>query len=177
MRDIKQRTPHTPRTNAELEVGICQVDTLLTKARIVLYKVDPITPNACAQATDLGVPIDAGATLGTAGINQASEQPQDEVFNFNVLAFATWGTSLYRSNDLTSFIRESLDRSNEYYTLSYVPTDLEDRLHALRVIMHNPALHHAAAFAPLKVRLPVLLRGASFVLRPQLTDDVILEET
>jgi len=131
------------RGNDALQAAMRETVTMLTRDRITLYKVDPITTNARMAATDLATTLDMGSGMGTtANILPADEDPLKGDFNFNQFASQTGGAYLYGRNDLDKFLGESLDRGSHFYTLAYVPAAAArpESFQSIKIKMRDPSL-------------------------------------
>ncbi|SNS43485.1 VWFA-related domain-containing protein [Granulicella rosea] len=129
--------------NITLQNALKDTVTLLTKVRITLYKVDPITSNARAAATDVATSIDMGGGMGNrASVEPPSEDPLKGDLSFNQFAVQTGGHYFYGRNDLDQQIAGSLERGSEFYTLTYRPQQAPDAdaYRAIRIQMRDPSL-------------------------------------
>lgn len=121
----------------QVETAFRRITVRLMAARITMYTIDP-TANSTATV-DIENPDDLAAAIGSAGTS-----PFDNgSVSFTQLAPATGGLAYSGRNDLNNIIAEGIDKGQDYYTLTYTPTDNSNDPAAyrnIRVIMKDPNL-------------------------------------
>jgi VWFA-related protein len=132
-----------PSSQQSLNNAIRSTVTLLLKARVTVYKIDPQQFATSTTEVDIAASIDVGG--GTVDAPSGGEDPSAINFNFNVFAQQTGGRYFYGLNDLDRYIGNSLDVGNHFYTLSYRPPpdapDTKDgTYHTIKISMNRPGL-------------------------------------
>ena len=104
-------------TSDTIEAAVRRVTAKLLASRITMYTINPI---AGSSATiDIETPDD---------LNQASQDAGPDPFgngtvNFTDFAPSTGGMSFQGRNDINNVIAEGIAQGEEYYTISYSPSD------------------------------------------------------
>jgi VWFA-related protein len=124
----------SPELYAALQSTIETCANTLRDARVTLYTVDPVgistyDTTTSTSADDLGEMGDADPFGGSV--------------DFNAMAKATGGKSLFGRNDVDNLIENSVQAGTDFYTLSYVPTSPAETakpFRNIRVAMKDPNL-------------------------------------
>lgn len=116
--------------------AISSTINLLMQARATIYVIDPTT-NAAPQPqfiNTVGGPNTIAASEGT--------DPFEAGFNFMSFVEQTGGKYFYGRNDLNNEIEESISRNTNFYTLTYVPSDLiqDGKYRKIDIHTNNPSL-------------------------------------
>jgi hypothetical protein len=120
-----------------ITAAVRAVTAKLLAARITMYTINPIAGSAAT--VDVQTPDDlhmASSDIGPEPFGQGT-------VNFRDLAPSTGGTAFQGRNDLNNVIAEGIAHGDEYYTLSYSPTDKSDdpaKFRHIVVTMKDPAL-------------------------------------
>ena len=123
-------------TEKTIEDVIHRTTNMLLAARITLYTIDP-TANT-TTTVDVQDPDDIAAES-----NENGGDPFAGTVQFSQFATETGGKIYYSRNDIDKVIAEGIEAGNNYYTLSYAPTDTTDdaaKYRKIRIIMKNPNL-------------------------------------
>jgi VWFA-related protein len=97
------------------------VTAKLLASRVTVYTINPMAGSS--STVDVETPDD----LNTAAAKSTGMSPfGSSTLNFTDFAVSTGGLSFQGRNDLNNVIAEGISRGNEYYTLSYSPTNRSD---------------------------------------------------
>jgi len=119
-----------------------KMDNLLTRAQIAVYPVDArglmsdptisVTNSAFGQS-----PV--GGSTGDATMASMTQTAQEHS-TMDAMAEDTGGEAFYNTNGLTSAVGKAIEEGSNYYTLSYVPTNLQwdERFRTIKVKVDNP---------------------------------------
>jgi VWFA-related protein len=121
---------------------------LLTTAEVAVYPVDArkLFSNPAAGADQHLTSINARTAAKVATTEGAFQQKKGgELLGMEAVAEATGGAAYYNTNDLKSAVSKAIDNGANYYSLSYVPPDLnfDGRYHAIEVEVNRPGVHLA----------------------------------
>jgi len=106
-------------------------------ARITMYTINPTADSSSTVEADS--PDDLNQDVSDAGPDPFGSS----VLSFSSFAPATGGVSFTGRNDLNNLIGEGIDKGQEYYTLSYSPTNKAEvaaKFRAIRIVMKDPSL-------------------------------------
>lgn len=117
----------TDQEAAVLQNAVAEAIDSLRDARVTLYTVDPTI-----NSTDM-VDIETPDDLDLAEDEDGGDPFAGDV-NFQLLAPATGGRVYFSRNDVGAKIGESIDAGENYYTISYSPTNGSDAAQAYRRI-------------------------------------------
>jgi VWFA-related protein len=123
--------------SALIEAAVRRVTTRLLTSRVTMYTINPTADSTVTVEAD--TPDDLNTTGGDAGPDPFGEG----TVSFAMLAPATGGVSFMGRNDLNNVIGESIDKGQEYYTLSYTPTNNSEaaaKFRSIRIMMKDPNL-------------------------------------
>jgi VWFA-related protein len=109
----------TDKQAAVIQNAVQQVIDTLRDARVTLTSIDPTI-----NSTDT-VLLETPDDLDAAEDENGNDPFQGDV-NFQLLAPATGGRIYFSRNDVDAEISETLNRADNYYTLSYSPTNRND---------------------------------------------------
>ena len=121
---------------------------LLTTAEVAVYPVDArkLFSNPAAGADQHVASINTRTAAKVATTEGAFQQKKGgELLGMEAVAEATGGAAYYNTNDLKSAVSKAIDNGANYYSLSYVPPDLnfDGRYHAIEVEVNRPGVHLA----------------------------------
>jgi hypothetical protein len=119
-----------------ITAAIRRATARLLAARVTLYTINPMAGST--EVVDVASPDD----INTAG-DTNGQDPSTGTVAFNNFATSTGGHAFAGRNDLANVIGEGIDRGQEYYTLSYSPTDKSDdpaKFRNIRIVMKDPEL-------------------------------------
>ena len=111
-------------------------DTLLA-ARVTMYTINP-TMNSTVTL-DVTTPDDL-----TMAETETGGEPYSGSVQFSTFAPATGGRSFLSRNDINNEIAEGIAQGNNYYTLSYAPTnraDTDQKYRNIVIVMKDKNLH------------------------------------
>jgi VWFA-related protein len=124
------------KTADTIQAAVRQTTDMLLTSRATMYIIDPV-PNG-TTVVDVEDPEDAHLAAGVLG-----NDPFESTVTFFNFAPQTGGLVFASRNDLHNEIAQAIDVSNNYYTLSYVPsgnsTD-EAKYRHIRIKLSNPDL-------------------------------------
>jgi VWFA-related protein len=126
-----------PKTAATIETAVHNCTGILLAARVTLYTIDP-TANS-TETVDVETPDD----LTMAQTDNGGELYVGSI-EFSALAPATGGRAFRSRNDVGVEIGEAIDRGNNFYTLSYSPSNHSDNAQKYRhiaIFMRDKSLH------------------------------------
>lgn len=120
-----------------IEAAIRRVTAKLLAARITVYTINPTADSTVTvEADDID---DLNQTGGEAGPDPFGQG----TVSFQNFAPATGGASYMGRNDLNNVIAEGIEKGQEYYTLSYAPTNKSDdtaKFRGIRIVMKDSNL-------------------------------------
>ena len=109
----------------------------LLAARITMYSINP-----AAGSTSV-IEVDTPDDLSTSLDENGSDPFGGGLVSFTNFAPSTGGIAFTGRNDLNNVIAEGVAKGQNYYTLSYSPTNTSDDLakfRRIRIVMNDPAL-------------------------------------
>ena len=121
-----------------IEAAMKRCTARLLAARITMYSINP-TANSTSMV-EADTPDDLNSSLDENG----SDPFGMGTVSFTNFAPSTGGVAFTGRNDINNVIAEGIARGQEYYTLSYSPTNTsEDPSHFrnIKIIMKDPSLH------------------------------------
>jgi VWFA-related protein len=124
-------------TAATIEAAVKQCTDMLLAARITMYTINP-TLNSTVTI-DVQTPDDL-----TMAETENGGEPFSGAVQFSNFAPATGGRSFLSRNDINNEIAEGIDQGNNYYTLSYSPTNSSEDAAKYRnivIVMKDRNLH------------------------------------
>ncbi len=124
--------------SAAIEAAIRRCTDRLLAARITMYTINPTADSTATVEAD--TPDDLNQTGGDAGPDPFGQG----TVSFSNFAPATGGIAYQGRNDLNNIIGEGIDNGQEYYTMSYSPTNKSDdsvKFRNIRIVMKDPTLH------------------------------------
>ena len=124
------------KTEKTIEDVIHRTTNMLLAARITMYTIDP-TANT-TTTVDVQDPDDIAAES-----NENGGDPFAGTVQFSQFATETGGKIYASRNDIDKMISEGIEAGNNYYTLSYAPTDTSEnsaKYRKIHVVMKNPNL-------------------------------------
>ena len=114
------------------------VTAKLLASRITIYIINPMA--GTSSTVDVATPDD----LNTSAANSSGLNPFGSgTVNFTDFALSTGGMAFRGRNDLNNVIAEGIAQGNEYYTMSYSPTDKSDdpqKFRDISIVMKDPNL-------------------------------------
>jgi VWFA-related protein len=121
-----------------IEAAMRRSTARLLAARITMYTINPAANSSANLEVD--TPDD---------LNMALEENGGDPFSGGTVSFtnfapSTGGVAFTGRNDLNNVIAEGVAKGQEYYTLSYSPTNTSDdaaKFRKIRVVMKDPSLH------------------------------------
>jgi VWFA-related protein len=119
-----------------ITAAVRRVTARLLAARVTLYTINPMAGST--EIIDVASPDDINTAGDTNGLD-----PSAGTVAFNNFATSTGGYAFAGRNDLANVIGEGIDRGQEYYTISYSPTDKSDdpaKFRNIEVVMKDPEL-------------------------------------
>ncbi len=119
---------------------------LLTAAEVSVYPVDARKlfsnpANGADQHLDV-INKNTGARVATREM-QFQETKGGQLLSMAAVAEATGGAAYYNTNDLKGAVSKAIGNGANYYSLSYIPADLDydGRYHAIEVQVDRPDVH------------------------------------
>jgi VWFA-related protein len=125
------------RTSALITAAVRRCTSRLLAARVTMYSINP-APGSSATL-DVESPDDLDEMLDA----NSGDPFSAGTVSFSSLAPSTGGLAFTGRNDLNNVIREGIDKGQEYYTISYSPTNASQDLvkfRNIRVVMKDPNL-------------------------------------
>ena len=121
---------------------------LLTAAEVAVYPVDArkLFSNPAAGADQHVATINTRTAAKVAAAEGTFQQKKgSELLGMEAVAEATGGAAYYNTNDLKSAVAKAIGNGANYYSMSYVPPDLnfDGRYHAIDVEVDRPNVHLA----------------------------------
>jgi VWFA-related protein len=120
-----------------IEAAYRRCTARLLAARITVYTINP-TANSSAT-----IEVDSPDDLNQVGAEEGVDPFGEGNVSFASLAPATGGISYGGRNDLENVIGEGIAKGQQYYTMSYAPTNKSDdalKFRKIRVEMKDPGL-------------------------------------
>ena len=121
---------------------------LLAAAEVAVYPVDArklfSNPANGADHQLTRITVNTGATVAAQNL-QFTKTKSQELLGMEAVAEATGGTAYYNTNDLKGAVNKAVANGANYYTLSYIPPDLnfDGRYHTIGVQVARPRVHLA----------------------------------
>jgi VWFA-related protein len=121
---------------------------LLTAAEVAVYPVDArklfTDPSQGADQPTNSISVRSGQKQVAANIKYQTRKSA-ELLSMEAVAEATGGVAYYNTNDLKEAVGKAIANGANYYTVSYVPPDLnfDGRYHAIDVQVNKPGAHVA----------------------------------
>ena len=122
--------------------AVRRMDNLLTRAQIAVYPVDArglmSDPTVSVTNADFGQ-SPGGSATGDATMAFMTQTAQEHS-TMDAMAEDTGGEAFYNTNGLTSAVGKAIEEGSNYYTLSYVPTNLQwdERFRTVKVKVDHP---------------------------------------
>jgi VWFA-related protein len=121
-----------------ITAAVRSVTSKLLASRVTVYTINPMAGSS--STIDVATPDDLHtAAAASSGVNPFGSG----TINFSDFALSTGGNAYQGRNDLNHVIAESVARGNDYYTLSYSPTDKSDdpaKFRKIAIVMKDPNL-------------------------------------
>jgi VWFA-related protein len=120
-----------------IEAAMRRCTARLLAARITMYSINPTASSTSVIEVD--TPDDLNTSLDANG----SDPFGSGLISFTNFAPSTGGVAFTGRNDLNNVIAEGVTRGQEYYTLSYSPTNTSEdaaKFRKIRVMMKDPNL-------------------------------------
>jgi VWFA-related protein len=119
---------------------------LLTAAEVSVYPVDARKLfNNPATGADQGLATINKNTGARVAVNARTfqEKKGQEILSMEAVAEATGGIAYHDTNDLKAAVAKAISNGANYYSISYVPPDLDfdGRYHAIDVAVDRPNVH------------------------------------
>jgi VWFA-related protein len=121
-----------------IEAAMKRCTARLLAARITMYSINPTASSTSMVEAD--TPDDLNSSLHENG----SDPFGMGTVSFTNLAPSTGGVAFTGRNDLNNVIAEGIAKGQEYYTLSYSPTNTSEdpsQFRNIKIIMKDPSLH------------------------------------
>lgn len=126
-------------TQADLiEAAMRRCTARLLAARITMYSINP-----AANSTSI-IEVDTPDDLNIALDANGTDPFDGGTVSFTNFAPSTGGVAFTGRNDLNNVIAEGITKGQNYYTLSYSPTNTSEdagKFRKIRIIMKDPSLH------------------------------------
>jgi VWFA-related protein len=121
-----------------IEAAMRRCTARLLAARITMYTINPAANSSANLEVD--TPDD---------LNMALEENGNDPFSGGTVSFtnfapSTGGVAFTGRNDLNNVIAEGVAKGQDYYTLSYSPTNTSEdaaKFRKIRIVMKDPSLH------------------------------------
>jgi VWFA-related protein len=123
---------------ALIETAVRRTTSRLLAARITMYTINP-TANSSST-----VEADDPDDLDQTGTDAGPDPFGEGAVSFTNFAPSTGGIAYTGRNDLNNIIGEGIARGQQYYTLSYTPTNKSEAAQTfrhIRIVMKDPNLH------------------------------------
>jgi VWFA-related protein len=120
-----------------IEAAMRRCTARLLAARITMYSINPT-----ANATSV-VEVDTPDDLNMAMEENGSDPFEGGTVSFTNFAPSTGGVAFTGRNDLNNVIAEGVAKGQDYYTLSYSPTNASEdpaKFRKIRIVMKDPNL-------------------------------------
>ena len=120
-----------------IEAAMRRCTARLLAARITMYSINPT-----ANSTSM-VEVDTPDDLNTSLDENGSDPFEGGTVSFANFAPSTGGVAFTGRNDLNNVIAEGVAKGQDYYTLSYSPTNTSDdaaKFRKIRIVMKDPNL-------------------------------------
>lgn len=121
-----------------IEAAMRRCTARLLAARITMYTINP------AANSSANLEIDTPDDLNMALEENGGDPFSGGTVSFTNFAPSTGGVAFTGRNDLNNVIAEGVAKGQEYYTLSYSPTNASDdaaKFRKIRIVMKDPSLH------------------------------------
>jgi VWFA-related protein len=121
-----------------IEAAMRRCTARLLAARITMYIINPTASSTSVIEVD--TPDDLNTSMDVNGRDPFSSG----TVSFTNFAPSTGGAAFTGRNDLDNVIAEGVAKGQDYYTLSYSPTNTSDdaaKFRKIRIVMNDPALH------------------------------------
>jgi VWFA-related protein len=121
-----------------IEAAVRRATTRLLAARITLYIINP------TASTTSVVEVDTPDDLNSSVDENGSDPFGAGTVSFTNFAPSTGGIAFTGRNDLNNVIAEGIAKGEDYYTLSYTPTNTSAdaaKFRNIRIVMKDPTLH------------------------------------
>ncbi len=122
----------------QIEAAMRRCTARLLAARITMYTINPT-----ANSTSV-IEVDTPDDLNTSLDENGSDPFGAGTVSFTNFAPSTGGIAFTGRNDLNNVIAEGVAKGQDYYTLSYSPTNTSEdaaRFRKIRIVMKDPSLH------------------------------------
>jgi len=121
---------------------------LLTAAEVAVYPVDArkLFSNPASGADQQLNTINVRTSAAVAAKEQAFQQRKgSDLLSMEAVAEATDGVAYFNTNDLKAAVGNAIGNGSNYYSVSYIPPDLnfDSRYHAIDVEVDRPGIHLA----------------------------------
>ena len=120
-----------------IEAAIKRCTARLLAARITMYTINPTADSSST------VEVDDPDDLDSAQNDNGSDPFGSGTVSFANFAPSTGGIAYTGRNDLNNVIAEGIAKGQEYYTMSYAPTNHSDvaaKFRTIRIVMKDPNL-------------------------------------
>jgi VWFA-related protein len=120
-----------------IEAAVRRCTDRLLAARITMYTINPVAGQSSTVEADTPDDLDSADPDG------APDPFGEGAVSFSNFAPATGGIAYTGRNDLNNVIGEGIDKGQEYYTMSYSPTNKSDdslTFRNIRILMKDPSL-------------------------------------
>jgi VWFA-related protein len=120
-----------------IEAAMRRCTARLLDARITMYSINPTSSSTSVIEVD--TPDDLNSSLDVNG----SDPFGSGLVSFTNFAPSTGGVAFTGRNDLNNVIADGVARGQEYYTLSYTPTNTSEdsaKFRKIRIVMKDPDL-------------------------------------
>jgi VWFA-related protein len=120
-----------------IEAAVRRVTAKLLAARITMYTINPTAD------TTVTVEADDPDDLDQTGAEGGPDPFGEGSVSFSAFAPATGGVAFKGRNDLENVMGEGIAKGQEYYTLSYTPTNASTdaaKFRKIRIVMKDPSL-------------------------------------
>jgi VWFA-related protein len=120
-----------------IEAAMRRCTARLLAARITMYSINPTASSTSVIEVD--TPDDLNTSLDANG----SDPFDSGLVSFTNFAPSTGGVAFTGRNDLNNVIADGVARGQEYYTLSYSPTNTSEdaaKFRKIRIVMKDPDL-------------------------------------
>jgi VWFA-related protein len=120
-----------------IEAAMRRCTAHLSAARITMYSISPTAGSTAV------IEVDTSDDLNTSLDANGSDPFDSGLVSFSNFAPSTGGVAFTGRNDLNNVISEGVARGQEYYTLSYSPTNTSGdaaKFRKIRIVMKDPSL-------------------------------------
>jgi VWFA-related protein len=122
---------------AAIEAAIRRCTARMLAARITMYTINPVA------GSTVTVEVDDVDDMDQAGMDAGPDPFGQGEASFPAFAAATGGIAFMGRNDLSNVIAEGVAKGEQYYTMSYSPTNKSDdavKFRSIRVVMKDKTL-------------------------------------